>query len=101
MTIIGNFVRIIVLFGGFGAAILGLVLYLEDVYFTYEIGVGLLFFLSMYPYVTWLLRYHEPLIKAQNLLSKDMMRRMHFEAPQFIEMGFKDLQCSNAVDGRP
>ena len=48
--------------------------------------------IAIYTYVHWLVKYHEPLMKAKNLVQHDMMRSLHFKAPQFIQTGFKDLE---------
>uniref|UniRef100_A0AC34Q8Y1 Uncharacterized protein n=1 Tax=Panagrolaimus sp. JU765 TaxID=591449 RepID=A0AC34Q8Y1_9BILA len=58
----------------------------------YETAIVIMFFILMYIYVYWLLKYHEPLMKAQNLIQYDMMRTLHFEVPKFIQMGFRDLE---------
>jgi hypothetical protein len=57
----------------------------------YETALAILLIIFMYAYVQCLVKYHQPLMKAQKLIQYDMMRSLHFETPQFIQMGFKDL----------
>lgn len=50
--------------------------------------------LGIHSYVRWLIKYHQPLLRATRLASKDMMHSVKLEPPKFIDIGFANLKAA-------
>ncbi|KAH7725330.1 protein phosphatase 1 (formerly 2C)-like protein [Aphelenchoides avenae] len=67
---------------------------LTAVLFRVETFVAFFLVLGIHSYVRWLITYHQPLLKAQRLASKDMMHSVKLEPPKFIDIGFINLKAA-------
>jgi hypothetical protein len=62
--------------------------------FRVETLLAFILVVGIYNYVRWIIKYHQPLLKAQRLASKDLMHSFSPQPPEVIDIGFVNLTAS-------